>query len=137
MLERLGMSAAAVAALVVQDDEGQDRDGQDLLTSVGMPEHNRRLTDKILAAFNHAYSVDEKIIAAKLHAVLVECQVQLGVSTADRRTSRAVSQADLWVKFVQARDAYRMSRQQPGADPAMVTGSLDAMKEAYRRWSAS
>lgn len=126
------MTVAAAPSLVVQDHEGSD-----LLNDVGLPEYNRRLTDKILAAFNHAYSVGERAIAAKLHAVLVECQAQLGPSGADRRTGRAVTQADLWVKFVQARDAYRTTRQQPGADPAMVAGSLDAMKEAYRRWSAS
>jgi hypothetical protein len=122
----------AAANLVVQD-----RDGPDLLNDVGVPEYNRRLTDKILAAFNHAYSVGERAIAAKLHAVLVECQAQAGPDNADRRTARAVTQADLWVTFVQARDAYRTTRQQPGADPATVAGSLDAMKEAYRRWSAS
>jgi len=126
------MTAAAARTLVVQD-----QDGSDLLGDVGAPQYNRRLTDKILAAFNHAYSVGERAIAAKLHAVLVECQAQLGPSGADRRTARAVAQADLWVKFVQARDAYRSARQQPGADPAMVAGSLDAMKEAYGRWSAS
>jgi hypothetical protein len=107
------------------------------LNDLGLPEHNRRLTDKILAAFNHAYSVGERTVAAKLHAVLVECQAQPGPDGTDRRTGRAVTQADLWVKFVQARDAYRTTRQQPGADPATVAGSLDSMKEAYRRWSAS
>ena len=122
----------AAANLVVQD-----RDGSDLLNDVGLPEYNRRLADKILAAFNHAYSVGERALAAKLHAVLVESQAQSGPSGGERRTARAVTQADLWVKFVQARDAYRTTRQQPGADPATVAGSLDAMKEAYRRWSAS
>jgi hypothetical protein len=126
------MTAAAARTLVVQD-----QDGSDLLSDVGAPQYNRRLTDKILAAFNHAYSVGERAVAAKLHAVLVECQAQPGPSGADRRGTHAVTQADLWVNFVQARDAYRSARQQPGADPAMVAGSLDAMKEAYRRWSAS
>jgi hypothetical protein len=115
----------------------RDQDGADLLTDVGAPEYNRRLTDKILAAFNHAYSVGETAIAAKLHAVLVECQSQLGPTGADRRAGRAVTQAGLWVNFVQARDVYRTTRQQPGADPEMVAGSLDAMKEAYRRWCVS
>ena len=115
----------------------QDQDGPDLFNDLGLPEHNRRLADKILAAFNHAYSVGERAIAAKLHAVLVECQGQSSPGGADRRQGRAVAQADLWVKFVQARDAYRAARQQPGAEPETVAGSLDAMKEAYRRWSAS
>ena len=115
----------------------QDQAGPDLLNDLGSPEHNRRLTDKILAAFNHAYSVGERAIAAKLHAVLVECQGQPSPGGADRRQGRAVAQADLWVNFVQARDAYRVARQQPGAEPETVAGSLDAMKEAYRRWSAS
>jgi hypothetical protein len=132
MPEKLVMHAAALSSSAVQG-----RDGSDLLNDVGVPEFNRRLTDKILAAFAHAYSVGETAIAAKLQAVLVECQAQLGPSGGDRRTGRAVAQADLWIEFVQARDAYRSARQQPGADPAMVAGSLDAMKEAYRRWSAS
>jgi hypothetical protein len=126
------MCAAAVPSVVVQD-----HDGPDLMSDLGAPEFNRRLSDKILAAFNHAYSVGECAVAAKLRAILVECQAQRGPSPADRRASRAVTQADRWVEFVQARDAYRTTRQQPGADPATVAGSLDAMKEAYRRWSAS
>ena len=127
------MSALAPSTAVVQD-----QDGSDLLNLVGVPEFNRRLTDKILAAFNHAYSVGETAIAAQLRAVLAECEARCGPSGADRRASRALARADLWIEFVRARDAYRAAaRQQPGADPVTVAGSLHAMKEAYRRWSAS
>ena len=122
---------------VVPDLVAQDRDGSKLLADVGTPQFNRRLTDKVLAAFTHAYSAGEVAIAEQLHAVLAECQARLGPASADRRTGRALAQAELWVKFVQARDAYRVAREQPGAEPALVAGSLDAMKEAYRRWSAS
>jgi hypothetical protein len=31
-------------------------DPNDIFIDAGMPKYNRRLTDKILAAFNHAYS---------------------------------------------------------------------------------
>jgi hypothetical protein len=38
--------------------------------SLGMPGFDRQLTDKILAAFNHAYAVGDIQVARRLHAVL-------------------------------------------------------------------
>lgn len=112
------MRAVAQPTVVVQD-----RNGPTLPNLVGVPKFNRRLTDKIGATFKHACSVGETTVAARLRAVPVECEDRSGTV--------------LWTESVPARDAYCAARRQPGADPAMVAGFHDAMKEAHRRWNAS
>lgn len=46
-------------------------------------------------------------------------------------------QADLWIEFVEACNDYRAVCDKPGKDTGAVATSLDAMKDAYRRWSAA
>ena len=47
-----------------------DGAAQDIVSATGAPRYNRRLSDKILAAFNHAYAVGEIEIASRLREVL-------------------------------------------------------------------
>ena len=39
---------------------------------LGTPEYDRRLTDKLLAAFNYAYAIGAKEIASRLRSILVD-----------------------------------------------------------------
>tara|TARA_R110000868_G_scaffold1844_22_gene14766 strand:+ start:7332 stop:7697 length:366 start_codon:yes stop_codon:yes gene_type:complete len=100
----------------------------------GALEITRRLSDKVLAAFNHAYATGEIDVAQKLRDVLqiTESRRPRG----DKRTGYdAVVHADLWMSFVKSRDAYKALCDTAGAKPAALAKAQDAMKSAYRAWS--
>jgi hypothetical protein len=97
----------------------------------------RRLTDKILAAFNHAYAVGEVAIAERLREVLAVAEATCN-GTAERRTSYdPLGQAATWVEFVEARNRYKWICENRRNDPSGAAEALTAMKDAYRRWSLS
>jgi hypothetical protein len=97
-------------------------------------EGGRRLAEKILAAFNHAYAVGEQEVAKKLRAALVASTTpRPGGRMAERRGSYdPLAQADMWVAFVEARNNYKTAMDGSAADAAEA---LDAMKAAYKAWS--
>ena len=65
----------------------------------GSLEITRRLSDKVLAVFNHAYATGEREVAKKLRSVLQMTEAKRPKS--DKRTSyNAVEHADLWVGSV-------------------------------------
>ena len=101
-----------------------------------LSKHNRRLTDILLAAFNHAYAVGERDIADKLRDLLQELDGRRYNGGKERRRCDALSQAELWVAFVEARDHYRkLCDEKP--DHTKTLSALEAMKESYRRWNAN
>ncbi len=102
----------------------------------GVPEYSRRLTDKILAAFNHAYSLGETEIAAALRDALeaAERRTPKGLQS-ERRGATAVQQADLWAAFVDARDAYNRQCDQSPMDAEAVKAAYAGMERAFRAWS--
>jgi hypothetical protein len=101
-----------------------------------LPKHNRRLTDILLAGFNHAYAVGERDIAEQLRGLLQELEGRRYNGGSDRRRSDAINQAELWVAFVEARDRYReLCDKKP--DHTKTLSALEAMKESYRLWSLS
>ncbi len=99
----------------------------------GTPCYDRRLTDKILAAFTHAYAAGAHQTAARLKTLLAEVEATER-SRHDRRAVTALRQAELWVAFVEARDAYH-ALQEDGAGAAALSAALERMKDAYRLWS--
>ena len=100
----------------------------------GSLEITRRLSDKVLAAFNHAYATGEKDVAKKLRAVLQMTEAKR--PKADKRHSYdAVEHADLWVGFVDARNKYNSVSAKKGAKKSDLDKALDTMKNAYRAWS--
>lgn len=98
------------------------------------PDVRRRLSDKILAAFNHAYAVGEYEIATQLKAVLAHSDGPAGPFREMRRSYDPLGEAELWSGFVDARNNYRTACDNRH-DAAAVAQALDTMKEAYRRWS--
>ena len=109
---------------------------EDIAAETGMPAHSRRLSDKVLAAFNHAYAVGEVDVAVKLREILAKLeQERIMTHSARRPTSMALSQADLWVEFVEARNDYRAACADPALDGAAQAQTLERMKAAYQRWS--
>ena len=101
-----------------------------------LPKHNRRLTDILLAGFTHAYAVGEREIAEQLRGLMLELEGRRHNGSENRRRSDAISQAELWVDFVEARDRYReLCDKKP--DHSKTLSALEAMKERYRLWSQS
>ncbi|HEY5597469.1 MAG TPA: hypothetical protein VIK47_01580 [Kiloniellales bacterium] len=107
----------------------------EIFLSIGQPPRDRRLTDKILGAFNHAYASGEIGVAAALRRALEEAELGPGYNVPERRTSIALVQADLWVEFVEARKAYGRATERQQPDPAEIEESRRDMIDAYRRWS--
>lgn len=101
----------------------------------GMPAHNRRLSDKVLAAFNHAYAAGELEIAGLLRYALEAASALGPVEDRERRIGDILRQADHWVGFVEARKDYNVLAEQDGADPQAVLEALEQMRGAYKRWS--
>ncbi len=96
-------------------------------------EATRRLSDKILAAFNHAYAAGEHKIADMLRGVLVANEGGNGVPADRRGGSDPLGQAENWVAFVEARNHYnQLCETRPGDD---ADAALAAMKDAYQRWT--
>ena len=103
----------------------------------GRAEISRRLSDKILSAFNHAYAVGELKIAAKLRDALKATETRHGGNSEHRAEYDPLGQADMWIAFVDARDKYKSVSASSTADPGAVATVLGDMKDAYRRWSMS
>jgi hypothetical protein len=100
------------------------------------PDVRRRLSDKILAAFNHAYSVGELEIAKQLKAALVKNEKQAGSYAEMRKFYDPLAEADRWVDFINLRNDYRAVCGNANSTASAVETALDAMKEAYRLWSS-
>ena len=95
----------------------------------------RRLTDRILEAFTHAYGQGAKDVALALLNALERAETGGRDCRIERRGANSLTQADLWVVFVDARDAYNRIASDEIPDEAGVERALARMKTAYRHWS--
>lgn len=134
------VSAATVAALAevatdCRDPLGERKDGETTANPFGVPNHLRRLSDKILAAFNHAYAAGEEEIARRLHSALVAAERQASAQNPERRTGAALLQAELWVGYIEARNRYLGMAQDSASDPRTLSTAEREMRAAYRQWS--
>lgn len=121
---------------VISANELFAEDPSDFFVDMGLPNYNRRLTDKILAAFNHAYSVGEFDLAESLRELLIEAEKRGQQQFPGRRPNQAQEQADRWVEFVEARERYREAEQATDIDPETKAELLKEMRDSYQRWSA-
>ena len=106
-----------------------------IVVSLGAARDDRRLSDKILAAFTHAYASGHAGLAATLRRALEDAERAPGREPCRRRDTSALRQADLWIGFVDARDAYRRAAERTPADAEEVELARLEMLSAYRRWS--
>jgi hypothetical protein len=132
-------SAPIASAELFSNEQGE------IFADAGLPHYTRRLTDKILAAFNHAYALGHVDIARSLWECLAAAE-SLTAGNAHRRPNQALDLAADWVAFVDARERYREaavpSAAAPGAPaaPATAAPALDAadaygeMVAAYKTW---
>lgn len=102
----------------------------------GKLDYDQRLSDKILAAFNHAYASGAHKVADRLRNVLADVEMSER-GRHDRRSAGAVSQADLWIGFIEARNDYNALVGRNDAPAREVEAALESMKEAYRVWADS
>ena len=114
---------------------------QDAVKSISLSgpssvDYSRRLSDKILAAFTHAYASGELGIAELLRSALNEAEQARDQPNPPRQPD-ALSQAELWVGFIDARNAYKRTSHEAAADEAAVDAALERMKQAYKDWSLS
>lgn len=111
----------------------------EIVVSIGTPKHDRRLSDKILAAFSHATAEGAPAVAAVLRRALEEAERDLAPENPgdQRRLGGALVQADLWVEFVEARDSFRRAFDAAAPDPQELERARAAMMDAYKRWSYS
>lgn len=110
-------------------------DPAELFVDVGEPDYQRRLTDKILSAFNHAYSIGESEIAEILKTALTLAEHRGREEFPARRGQLALTQADAWVDFVAARDHYKALAESSTASQEDLNAALGDMKSRYRLWS--
>ncbi len=107
----------------------------EIVVSTGTPKHDRRLSDKILAAFGHAYAEGVLGVAAVLRRALEEAEGALHGALPERRAGGPLIQADLWVAFVDSRDAFRRASAAKTPDPEVLEQARADMLEAYKAWS--
>jgi hypothetical protein len=134
------VSPATVAALAevatdCRDPGPERREGETAANPFGVPNHLRRLSDKILAAFNHAYAAGEEEIARRLHGALVAAERQASAQNPERRIGTTLLQAELWVGYIEARNRYLGMAQDSATEPRMLSTVEREMRAAYRQWS--
>ena len=100
-------------------------------------EVGRRLSDKILSAFNHAYAVGESDIADRLKDALEANEARRNDGSDLRTTYDPLGQAEKWVAFVEARNRYKTASITAVEDSPELIDVLGQMKDAYRLWSMS
>jgi hypothetical protein len=117
-------------------------DASEFFIDAGVPRYNRRLTDKILAAFNHAYAMGEMDLARNLWECLVQAEKLGQIAHTRRRPNQALDLAAEWVAFVDARDRYRevsrttQSQQQAQSPSEDASDAFRNMRDAYQSWLA-
>jgi hypothetical protein len=114
---------------------GPASEPSDIFADAGLPKYNRRLTDKILAAFNHAYSLGETDLADMLWNSLVAAEKISQREQSRRRPNQAIDLAAKWIAFVDARNRYRALSDGDNSATTSEAGQVfQTMKAAYIAW---
>ena len=111
-------------------------DASEFFIDAGVPRYNRRLTDKVLAAFNHAYAMGEMDLARSLWECLVAAEKLGQQQHHRRRPNQALDLAAEWVAFVDARDRYREVSRTPQTAGDEASDAFRSMRDAYQSWQA-
>ena len=128
-------AASDLSAADCRDPFGAPKSSDASPNPFGVPNHLRRLSDKILAAFNHAYAAGEEEIARRLHSALVAAERQASAQNPERRIGTALLQAELWVGYIEARNKYLCLAQDSDADQRLLATAEREMRAAHRQWS--
>jgi hypothetical protein len=111
----------------------------------GAPAFDRRLSDKILAAHNHAYAVGDAALAEALMAQLersetAEREAYKRKSTGSfrfysPRQSSAVKHGRLWRGYVDARNVFNALNLQAGTPSGRLVRAEKEMQRRYAKWA--
>ncbi len=113
------------------------QDVTSMTIATGRTRYDRRLSDKVLAAFNHAFGLGEVEAADRLRQILCDLEAQFAPEGEDRRRHQPLDDAERWMGFVAARERYRAICDAEPAVAAEVEAALAEMKTAYRQWSGT
>lgn len=108
-----------------------------MTVATGRTRYDRRLSDKVLAAFNHAFGLGEVDAADRLRQILRDLEAQFAPEGKDRRRHQPLDDAERWMGFVAARERYRAVCDGEPAVTTEIEAALAEMKVAYRRWSGT
>lgn len=114
------------------------------LSRFGAPNFDRRLSDKVLAAHNHAYAVGETVTAqifmTQLEKIEETERQNLSRNThaiyggLKRAGMTAVDKAKLWSAYIDARNIYNNLNLRPVTDSESLRTAHLFMKQRYARW---
>lgn len=76
------------------------RDNPQVYLEDGTPKYNRRLSDKILAAFNQAYKLGELELAQNLRWILARAELRVQKKFERRQANQASKAAADWIKSI-------------------------------------
>lgn len=113
----------------------------------GRPKFDRRLSDKILAAYNHAYAIGELELADRIWNLLKRTEEKEAndfarwnakrFGTRRQRTSSALHQAALWKEYVDCRTKYQTITLRPEITAESAEEAKVALKHSYAMWTLS
>ncbi len=113
------------------------QDVSSMIVATGRTRYDRRLSDKVLAAFNHAFGLGELDAASRLRQILCDLEARFAPEAEDRRRYRPLDDAERWTGFVAARQRYRAVCDAEPTDAAEVRAALAEMRATYRQWSGT
>lgn len=116
-------------------NDATDKTEDLLIADLGDPPYDRRLTDKILAAFNHALALGYPEIAERLYVALEIAEREGVKKFGERRGVTVLDLAGLWRAFIGARDHYQKMLSDPGAGADRRADALARMRERWRLWT--
>ena len=105
------------------------------LIAESAPRFQRRLTDKILAAFTHAYALDEVELASALYACLVKAEGVTEDENQDRSENQSLGLAQYWIKLVDSKRRYEAILSNGGVPEDPKAKDMQTkMREAFAAW---
>ena len=120
---------------VSTDDVFADLQNQADILARSSPRFHRRLTDKILAAFTHAYVMDEVELASTLYAGLVFAQDVHEHEAEERAQNQALTLAQYWIRLVDSKRRYEAMLSQGGeAGDPKAEQARNEMRVAFNAW---
>jgi hypothetical protein len=99
--------------------------------ATGRPFRQRRVSDRLLAAHNHAYASGNRRVASDLREILALIETDERIRH-NRRSTTAVERATRWTSFVDAREAYEGATS--GADRGRAQAARLRMHMAQELW---
>lgn len=103
---------------------------------IGQPTHQRRVSDRLLAAHNYAYATGSRKLAAELQEIL-ELIERDERATYNRRGIDALERARRWSALVDAREAYEAATEHGTVSFQAARLRMHMAQELWRKGETS